>query len=113
MARQWAMLYKFKSKAGGDVIMMGPTGDQMLSLLGRTPSPQGIITKADMASAITALEKAVSDDQASAANAVADAAKAGEPAPKREGIQLHQRAAPLLDLMRHAQRENEDIVWGV
>ena len=107
------MLYKFKSKAGGDVIMMGPTGDQMLNLLGRSPSPQGIITKTDMAAAIAALEKAVSDDGTAFAASVTEAAKAGEPAPKREGIQLHQRAAPLLDLMRHALRENEDIVWGV
>lgn len=107
------MLYKFKSKAGGDVIMMGPTGDQMLGLLGRSPAPQGIITKTDMAAAITALEKAVSDDEATFAASMTEAQKAGEAAPKRSGIQLHQRAAPLLDLMRHAQRENEDIVWGV
>ena len=107
------MLYKFRSKAGGDVIMMGPTGDQMLSLLGRSPAPQGIITKADMAAAIAALEKAVSDDEATFAASVAEAKNAGEAAPKRSGIQLHQRAAPLLDLMRHALRENEDIVWGV
>ena len=31
------MLYKFKSKAAGDVIMLGPNGDQMLRIIGREP----------------------------------------------------------------------------
>ncbi len=32
------MIYKFKSKASGDIIMMGPTGDALLRALGRTPA---------------------------------------------------------------------------
>ena len=28
------MIYKFKSKAAGDVIMMGPSGDQVLRIIG-------------------------------------------------------------------------------
>jgi len=107
------MLYKFRSKAGGDVIMMGPTGDEMLRLMGREPSAQGIITKADMAAAVAALEKAVSDDEAAFARGVEEAKAAGEAAPKRSGIQLRQRAWPLVELMRHAQRENQDLTWGV
>ena len=107
------MLYKFKSKAGGDVIMMGPSGDEVLRLLGREPSAQGILTKDAMAGAIAALEKAVSDDEAAFAASVAEAKAAGEATPQRSGIQLRQRAWPLVELMRHAQRENEDIVWGV
>jgi hypothetical protein len=38
-----AMLYKFRSKAAGDLIMLGPQGDQLLRLLGREPARQGII----------------------------------------------------------------------
>ena len=106
------MLYKFRSKAGGDVIMMGPNGDQVLRLLGREPSAQGIITKDQMAGAIAALEKAVSDDDAAFERSMQDAKAAGEAAPKRSGPQLKQRAWPLVELMRHAQRENEDVIWG-
>ncbi len=112
-AHNTAMLYKFRSKAGADVIMMGPTGDQILRLLGREPSAQGIVTQADLAAAIAALEQAVSDDEAAFAAAVAEAKTAEEPTPKRIGIQLRQRAWPLIELMRHAQRENEDLTWGV
>ncbi len=107
------MLYKFRSKAGGDVIMMGPTGDQMLRLIGREPSSQGIVTRSDMAAAIAALEKAISDDEAAFAAAVAEAQRQGEPAPRRTGIQLRQRAWPLLELMRHALHDGEDLIWGV
>ena len=32
------MLYKFKSKAAGDVIMLGPNGDHVLRLAGREPA---------------------------------------------------------------------------
>jgi hypothetical protein len=106
------MLYKFRSKAGGDVIMMGANGDQMLRLLGREPSAQGIVTKDQMAGAIAALEKAVSDDEAAFDRTVQEARAAGDPAPKRSGPQLRQRAWPLIELMRHAQREDEDLVWG-
>ncbi len=92
--------------------MMGPNGDQVLRLLGREPSAQGIITKDQMAGAIAALEKAVSDDDAAFERSVQDAKAAGESAPKRSGPQLKQRAWPLVELMRHAQRENEDVIWG-
>ena len=34
---------RFKSKADGDLIMMGPAGDQVLRIIGREPAPQGII----------------------------------------------------------------------
>ena len=40
------MLYKFKSKSGSDVIMMGPNGDEVLRLIGKQPAPQGIIEPA-------------------------------------------------------------------
>ena len=58
------MIYKFKSKAAGDVIMLGPNGDQMLRLLGREPAAKGIIEVADMAAAIAALQEAAAQAEA-------------------------------------------------
>src|SRR5206468_2407161 len=46
------MIYKFKSKATGDVIMMGPNGDQVLRLIGKEPAAKGIIEVAAMPSAM-------------------------------------------------------------
>jgi hypothetical protein len=36
-----AMIYKFKSKATGDVIMLGPNGDQLLRAAGPRAGHQG------------------------------------------------------------------------
>ena len=50
------MLYKFKSKASGDLIMLEPNGRRMLEIIGKTPGPQGIIEVHQMAAAVAALE---------------------------------------------------------
>ena len=42
------MLYKFKSKVAGDVIMTGPAGDHIVKLMGKEATPTGIILPADM-----------------------------------------------------------------
>ena len=54
------MIYKFKSKAAGDVIMLGPNGDQMLRLIGHEPAAKGIVDVEQLPAAIRDL---VLDDQ--------------------------------------------------
>ena len=107
------MLYRFKSKAGADVVMLGDSGDAVLRLLGREPAPQGILEAATLPGLIQALEAGVAADEAQFQRAV-DAAKAdGQPAPRRQGVSLRQRAWPLHELMQRSQREGVDVVWGV
>jgi hypothetical protein len=101
------MIYKFKSKAAGDLIMLGPHGDQLMRILGRAPAAKGIIEPAQMAAAIAALEQAIADE-----------AKAGdeEEGDKPEGpraVSLRQRAWPLIEMLKRAQAANEAVVWGV
>jgi hypothetical protein len=108
-----ALIYKFKSKAGGDVIMLGPQGDQILSLIGREAAPQGVVSADQLPAAIDSLELAVARDEAAFAQAQADAQAQGDPLPRRQGISLRQRAWPLLDLMRRSQAERHDLTWGV
>jgi Domain of unknown function (DUF1840) len=98
------MLYKFKSKVAGDVIMLGPNGDQVLRIVGKEPAAKGIIEAPDLPRAIAALEAAVAADEA--------AAPAGE-ASQRERVSLRQRAWPLVEMMKRAQRAGQAIVWGV
>ena len=49
--RSAQMLYKFKCKAGGDLIMLGPNGDTLLRAIGREPAAQGISEPPAMAAA--------------------------------------------------------------
>ena len=53
------MLYKFKSKVTGDLIMLEPNGRRVLQIIGKDPGPQGIILPAQMAGAAQALEGGV------------------------------------------------------
>jgi hypothetical protein len=107
------MIYKFKSKAAGDVIMMGPAGDDVLRLIGKAPGPQGIIEVGAMAGAIAAIEQAVAADDAARAQAEKDAAAEGKKLAPRDGVTLRQRAWPLVDMMKRSIADKVDIVWGV
>ena len=107
------MIYKFKSKAAGDVIMMGPAGDEVLRLLGKSAAAQGIIEVASMAAAITALEQAVAADESARAQAETEAKAEGKKLAPLEGVTLRQRAWPLVEMMKRSMTHNAEIVWGV
>ncbi len=105
------MIYKFKSKASGDVIMLGTTGDQVLGLLGREPSPKGIFEPQDMPAAIATLSAAVQRDEALRADA--SHAHEDDPVTRPPAVALRQRVWPLIEMMRRCHAEDQPIVWGV
>jgi hypothetical protein len=107
------MIYKFKSKAAGDVIMMGPSGDHVLSIIGKSPSPKGIIEPAAMPAAIAALERAIADEEQARQQAEAQAHAEGKKLPASEAVSLRQRAWPLVEMMRRSHAEGKEVVWGV
>ena len=107
------MIYKFKTKAAGDLIMLGPNGDAMLRALGREPAAQGIIEPAAMDAAIAALEAAIADDEAARAQAEREARSEGRTLPPREGVAPRQRLWPMIEMMRRCQAADKPVVWGV
>ena len=107
------MLYKFKSKAAGDLIMLEPNGRQVLQIIGKDTGPKGIIEPAQMAAAISALESAIAREEADQKQADTAAAAKGEKPVRAEGISLRQRAVPFIDMLRRAEKQGEDVVWGV
>lgn len=107
------MIYKFKSKAAGDVIMTAPVGDAVLRAMGREPASKGIFEAAALPGLVSALEAAVDADEARRRQAADDAKAAGASGAKPDSISLKQRAWPLLEMMRRTASASEDIVWGV
>ena len=107
------MIYKFKSKAAADVIMMGPNGDALLRAIGREPAPKGIIEPAACGPSIAAIEQALRADEAARAEAEAEAAARGDTLPAREGVALRQRLWPMVEMLKRAGAANEPVVWGV
>ena len=103
------MLYKFKSKAAGDVIMLGSNGDQMLRLAGRDPSPQGIFEVDAMPGLMSTLKAAVEADEAARGATAEDEARA---AGGGDRVALRQRVWPLVEMLRRCHAAREVIVWG-
>jgi Domain of unknown function (DUF1840) len=104
------MLYKFKSKATGDLIMLGPNGDQLMRLLGREPAAQGIIEVPAMAEARQRIERALAEAEAAARDAKASG---DEDERAREAVSLRQRVWPMLQMLERAEAAREPVVWGV
>lgn len=97
------MLYKFRSKAAGDVIMLGPNGDELLRILGREPAPKGIVEVDDMPAAIASIEAAV----------LAEPAADDEAADEKRRIALRQRVWPMVEMLRRSHAAREVVTWGV
>ena len=106
------MLFKFKSRATADLIMLEPNGRQLLEIIGKSPGAHGIVTAAQIPAAIAALEAAVAADEA-AGNAPPDEDEGadGVDAPQRDPVRLRQRAAPFIDMLRRSAAEEHDVVW--
>ena len=110
------MLYKFKSKVTGDLIMLEPNGRQILQLIGKgdaTSLVKGILLPPEMPAAITALERAVAEDEAVQQQRLQEARAAGEKPPRLETVSLRQRAVPFIDMLRRCHQADEEVVWGV
>ena len=103
------MIYKFKSKATGDLIMLGPHGNQLLALLGREPAAQGIIEVAAMPAALAALQAAIAAEEAAPAEGGDDE---DEPSGAR-AVALRQRLWPMIEMLKQAHAAGQPIVWGV
>jgi len=107
------MIYKFRSKAAGDVIMLGPNGDQLLRLLGREPAARGIFEAAAMPELIAALRAAVAAEEAEEAGRRAQDARADDAPAAPRGVTLRQRVWPMVQMLERSQAAGEPVVWGV
>ncbi len=111
------MLYKFKSKATGTLIMLEPQGRQILQIIGKDPGAKGIILAQEMPAATAALEEAVAQEEQDiqdATQAQQDKdSESGTATASARGIRLKQRVVPFIDMLKRAHAEEVDVVWGV
>lgn len=101
------MLYKFKSDASGDVIMLEPTGRQVLGIMGKGFDAKGILLPEQMPQAKAAIEAAMALEEQAAASGDEPADQAS----KR--ISLRTRAWPLVTLIERSLKAKVPITWGV
>jgi len=104
--QELSMLYKFKSKAAGDVIMLEANGRSILETIGKDAGPKGIILPEQMPAAIAALQAAIALEESKDQDA-GDAPVSGE------GLGLRQRAMPFIDMLERNHKAGHEVVWGV
>ena len=107
------MLYKFKSKAAGDLILLQENGERILQIIGKDAGPKGIILPEQMPGAIEALEKAVAQAENPPATERPGDTEAGKQVPAADRVTLRQRAAPFIDMLKRCHHAGKEIVWGV
>lgn len=98
------MLYTFKSKAAGSLTMLQPNGERVLQIIGKDAGPKGIILPEQMPAAIAALQAAI------ALEASGDEEAGAVPG---DGLGLHQRALPFIDMLQRNYKSGHEVVWGV
>ena len=115
------MLYKFKSKATADLIMLEPNGKQILRIIGKEPVPKGILEVLEIPRAIEALRQAVQQEEDTRAQMDAQNVSGSVDTKETKGavtsgqerpVSLRQRAAPFIDMLQRAHKANKDVVWG-
>lgn len=111
------MLYKFKSQVAADVVMLQPSAEELLKIIGKTPGEKGIITVEQAPAAIAALQveierrEAMGDGLAVSVNPDQDGKPDGSS--PSNAVTLRQRAAPFITLLERSSAAGKDVVWGV
>jgi len=102
------MLYKFKSKVTGDLIMLESDAKRLLKIMGREDQVKGIFLAEQIPAAMSALELAI---QAEADARAASDETVGQQDPKQ--VSLKQRSLPMLKMLQSCLAQSADVVWGV
>jgi hypothetical protein len=102
------MLYKFKSKNAGDVIMLEANGRKVLEVIGKDAGPTGIVLAEQIPAAIQALQDAIALEESTqqAVDAEPDAVYGDAPG-------MRQRAMPFIDMLKRNHKAGTDVTWGV
>jgi hypothetical protein len=107
------MLYEFKSRATGSVVMTQKVAERLLAVIGKPPGETGIITVAQMPQAIAALQAAVAAERESPGSDQHQAEELARDQGRPIPVSLAQRAWPLINMLKAALAGGKDITWGV
>lgn len=115
------MLYKFKSKAAADLIMLEADARRLLKIMQGEPQIKGIVTVEQLPEVVARLQAAVHEEEQrfkAAQEQRLQAVEQGEDtsAFERETepvIRLAQRAQPMLQMLHRCAQEQQELYWGV
>lgn len=103
------MIYEFKSRATGSVIMTEDIAEKLLKVIGKEPGSTGIVTVEQLPAAVAALRNKL---PAEGPDERQESTDDGDDEPK-SSVSLQQRAFPLIEMMETALKAGKDVTWGV
>lgn len=106
------MIYRFKSRAAQDFVMLETHARQLFAIIGKSPAPTGVVTVEQIPAAIAALEAAIAQEAVNTHNRDGFATEAHEDEAEAQHVGLHQRAAPMLHMLKDSLADNKDMTWG-
>ena len=112
------MIYEFKCRATGTVVMTQKVAERLLDIIGKAPGAQGIILPAQMPAAIQALQAAVEAEREAERRAKERTREASPDTEEDEDeertpvVGLGQRAWPFIEMLKEAAAAEREITWG-
>jgi hypothetical protein len=107
------MLYEFKSRATGSVMMTQAVAERILQIIGKSPQPKGVILPEHMGQAIAALQAAVHAERAAPPPAKKTTDRIEDEEQSEPAVTLGQRAFPFIEMLRLSLAAGKEITWGV
>ena len=107
----------FRSNVAADIVMFAENAQRIFEIIGRPESARGVITAAQVPDALQRLTAAVDQEkeQLKAASAQGNdegGGRKGVEDLRARGGTLSQRAFPLIQMLRAAEKKNADVSWG-
>jgi len=113
------MLFKFKSKAAADLIMLDADARRLLKIMLGDDPVKGILPLQALPAVLARIDAAVLQDEAlrkarsEKAQQAAQTQQDEADEPELPAVRLAQRAAPMQQMIQRSIAEESDIVWGV
>jgi hypothetical protein len=107
------MLYRFKSQATADLVMLHTDAQVALRLMGKDITPEGVISPDQLPQAIKVLQRAWQED-----HALRLREKTSAPEPQAEtddadpDVRLSKRLVPLVNMLELANKAYVAVVWS-
>lgn len=100
------MIYEFKCRATGSIVMTQDVGEAILKAIGHDHGAKGVITTDQMPDAIAKLKALSEANPGTSQNASED--DDDEP-----HVSFAQRAFPFIEMLEEALAAGKDVTWGV
>src|ERR671912_799079 len=102
----------FRSKAAAEITMFAESARRIFEIIGRPESARGVITADQIPDALQRLTTAVEQDKAQQRASDDTDDEVASKGLQARGVTFSQRAFPLIEMLRAAQKKRADVTWG-